>query len=150
MSLHFLLCIGVSQSCILCESTKLSLLCKSKVTRFKEFWVQRSVPAIPRYWHQVAVELFLYVLSSLEYHEFHCRQRTWAKTLDKNMFTSKKQQQTPPQCNLKKMNYIENTNRNLTYIFHVFFSITKLKNDLNINPAKDLFPIFSFSQDHSY
>lgn len=53
------------QSYILYENTKLSLLCKFKVLGFREFWVEISAPAISMRWHQVAVELFIYILCGL-------------------------------------------------------------------------------------
>lgn len=42
---------------------------------------------------------------------------------------------------MKKINFIGNTNRTLTYISHVFFSITKLKTWPDIEPAKTYFPL---------
>ena len=48
------------------------------------------------------------------------------------------------QYKVKKNYFTENTNRNLIYIFHVFFSTAKLKYGLDIKPAKGFISYFLF------
>ena len=48
------------------------------------------------------------------------------------------------QYKVKKNYFTENANRNLIYIFHMFFSTTKLKHGLDIKLAKGFISYFLF------
>ena len=86
----------------------------------------------------------IHVPSSLRYRRF-LMMSSWAKTLDKNMIYLRQKKKKGKPYERKKISFIESTNWNLTYIFLVFFNMTKLKTWSWYWTCKRIYSTFSAS-----